>query len=33
MDGFARGLLDDVKKVTKRWAEQSRREINYYIRS
>ena len=27
MDGFAQGILDDVKKVTKKWAEQSRREI------
>jgi hypothetical protein len=27
MDGFAQGILDDVEKVTKKWAEQSRREI------
>ena len=27
MDGFAQGILDDVKKVTKKWAEQSKREI------
>jgi hypothetical protein len=27
MDGFAQGILDDVTKVTRKWAEQSRREI------
>jgi hypothetical protein len=27
MDKFANGLLGDVEKVTKRWAEQNRREI------
>jgi hypothetical protein len=27
MDGFAQGILDDVEKVTKKWAEQSKREI------
>ena len=29
MDGFAQGILDDVKKVTKKWAEQSRREKSW----
>ena len=27
MDDFAKGLVADVKKVTKKWAEQRRREI------
>jgi hypothetical protein len=27
VDGFAQGILDDVEKVTKKWAEQSKREI------
>src|SRR3954452_5917449 len=27
MDDFVSGLLDDVQKVTKRWADQNRREI------
>src|SRR5690349_11074050 len=27
MDDFVSGLLDDIEKVTRRWAEQARREI------
>ncbi len=27
MEDFAQGILDDVEKVTKKWAEQNKREI------